>query len=185
MSDNELSDLNRLYRIALNEIKNGDNQELNPEFYTTLSQFIGKLKTEEYSGIEEKIKNKLVKITSMLTEQILKIRLEKAITSKDITKISLVDEEKFVIDSSDEMQERNDMVLSSTLNGKTKVLESISTNNKIKPISVRFLQDVEEFVGADSEKYGSFKQEDIATIPNKNAQELITKKFAVKIHLDK
>ena len=40
-------------------------------------------------------------------------------------------------------------------------------------------------MGADSEKYGSFKPEDIATIPNENAQELITKNLAVKIHIDK
>ena len=114
----------------------------------------------------------------------MKTRLEKAI-SGNVQKTGLIDEEKFVIDSNDEMQERNEMILSSTLNGKTKVLESISKNNKIKPVSIRFLKDVEEFVGADSEKYGSFKPEDIATIPNENAQELITKKLAVKIHLEK
>ena len=54
-----------------------------------------------------------------------------------------------------------------------------------RPISVRFLKDVEGFLGADSEKYRSFKPEDIATIPNENAQELITKNLAVKIHIDK
>ena len=113
----------------------------------------------------------------------MKFRLEKAATG--ISKTGLIDEEKFVIELSDEMEERNEMILSSTLNGKTKVLESISKKNKIKPISVRFLKDVEGFLGADSEKYGSFKPEDIATIPNENAQELITKNLAVKIHIDK
>ena len=115
----------------------------------------------------------------------MKLRLEKAIASSGVKKVGLIDEEKFVIESSNEMEERNEMVLSSTLNGKTKVLESISKNNKIKPISVRFLKDVEEFMGADSERYGSFNPEDIATIPNENAQELIIKKLAVKIHPEK
>ena len=67
MSNAENYDLNALYRIALNEIENNDVQQLNPEFYTTLSQFIGKLKTEEYSGSEAKIKNNLVEKTSLLT----------------------------------------------------------------------------------------------------------------------
>ena len=184
MSDTEIFDLSAIYRIALSEIENGDIQKINPEFYIALSQFIGKLKSEEYSGVEAKIKNEIVEKTSTLTQLIMKIRLEKAI-SGNVQKTGLIDEEKFVIDSNDEMQERNEMILSSTLNGKPKVLESISKNNKIKPVSIRFLKDVEEFVGADSEKYGSFKPEDIATIPNENAQELITKKLAVKIHLEK
>jgi|TARA_B110000014_G_scaffold163279_1_gene115225 DNA replication factor GINS len=183
ISDAEVFDLNNLYRIALNEIENDEIQQINLEFYTVLSQSIGKLKTEEYSGIEAKIKTKLVEMTSLLTELILKIRLEKA-TTTDITKASLIDEEKFVIDSSDEMEERNEMILFSTLNGKTKVLESISQKHKTKPVSIRFLKDVEEIVAADSEKYGPFKSEDIATIPNKDAQELITKNLAVKVQLD-
>ena len=182
ISDAEVFDLNNLYRIALNEIENDEIQQINLEFYTVLSQSIGKLKTEEYSGIEAKIKTKLVEMTSLLTELILKIRLEKATT--DITKASLIDEEKFVIDSSDEMEERNEIILYSTLNGKTKVLESISQKHKTKPVSIRFLKDVEEIVAADSEKYGPFKSEDIATIPNKDAQELITKNLAVKVQLD-
>jgi len=184
MANVEIYDLNRLYRITLNEIENNEIQEIDSQFYTTISQFIGKLKTEEYSGIEEKIKKRLVEKTSALTGLLMKARLEKA-EIPDISKMGLIDEERFVIESNDEMQERGDMILSSALNGKTKVLESISKNNKVKPISVRFLEDVNEFVGADSETYGSFQREDIATIPNENAQELITKKLAVKIHLEK
>ena len=183
MSDTEIPDLGKLYRMALSEIENSEIQQINSEFYKTLSQFIGKLRTEEYSGIEAKIKDDLVEKTSLLTQLIMKFRLEKAATV--ISKTGLIDEEKFVIELSDEMEERNEMILSSTLNGKTKVLESISKKNKIRPISVRFLKDVEGFLGADSEKYGSFKPEDIATIPNENAQELITKNLAVKIHIDK
>ena len=185
MSITEIPDLNILYRITITELENNDIQKIDSEFYTILSQFLGKLKNEEYSGVEDKIKSGLVEKTSLLTELIMKLRLEKAIASSGVKKVGLIDEEKFVIESSNEMEERNEMVLSSTLNGKTKVLESISKNNKIKPISVRFLKDVEEFIGADSERYGSFNPEDIATIPNENAQELIIKKLAVKIHPEK
>ena len=60
-------------------------------------------------------------------------------------------------------------ILSATINGKSKFLESLAENHKIK-IVVRFLEDVDEIVGADLEKYGPFKVEDIATIPYENAQ---------------
>ena len=184
MSKNENYDLESLYRIALNEIENNDVQQINPEFYTILSQFIGKLKAAEYSGLEAKLKNNLVEKMSLLTALIMKFRLEKTSINTKTDKVNLIDEERFVLDSSDEMEERNEMILSSTLNGKTKVLESISQKHKTKSVSIRFLKDVEEIVAADSEKYGPFKSEDIATIPNKDAQELITKNLAVKIHLD-
>ena len=46
---------------------------------------------------------------------------------------------------------------------------------------IRFLSEVDEIVGADLEKYGPFKAEDIATIPYENAQALIAKKIATKV----
>ena len=173
MTDDQVSDITMLYRTAINEFQNNEIQELNLEFYRILSKFIGK------------IKNEIFEKTSILVELIMKIRLEKAITNKKSDKKNLLDEEKFIIDSSNEMIERNEMILSGILGGKTKVLESISQNYKTKPISVRFLKDVEQITGADSETYGPFKLEDIATIPNENAQELIIKNLAVKIHIDK
>ena len=69
-----------------------------------------------------------------------------------------------------------------TRNGKAKLLESIVQNNKTKLIAVRFLEEVEEMSGADAKKYGPFKPEDIATLPYENAQNLISKNIAVKIH---
>ena len=79
MSSNELPDLNLLYRLTLKEIQNNDIQHLNPDFYKTLSHFLGKLKTEEYDGLEAKAKTKLVNLTSSLTSLLLNIRLENVI----------------------------------------------------------------------------------------------------------
>ena len=59
MTDDQVSDITMLYRTAINEFQNNEIQELNLEFYRILSKFIGKIKTEEYSGIEAKIKNKI------------------------------------------------------------------------------------------------------------------------------
>jgi DNA replication factor GINS len=76
------------------------------------------------------------------------------------------------------------MILSATLNGRTKLLESVSKKHKTKPVSVRFLKDFDQFVGADYTKYGPYKAEEIATIPNENAQALIAKNITVKISVD-
>ncbi len=46
------------------------------------------------------------------------------------------------------------------------------------------LKNADEILCVDSEKYGPFKEEDIATLPNENAQELISNKIATKIRLE-
>ena len=96
----------------------------------------------------------------------------------------LTDEEKFVIDSNDEMNERKDMIISGIINGKSKFLETTSTKHKTKPIAVRFVKEFDEIVGVDLEKYGPFKPEDIATIPNENAQALISNGIALKVRIE-
>ncbi|KFM15828.1 hypothetical protein SCCGRSA3_02528 [Marine Group I thaumarchaeote SCGC RSA3] len=119
-----------------------------------------------------------------LTSLLINVRLEKISKSKDLEISFLLDEEKFILDSQEEQKDRKEMILSATINGKSKFLESLSQNHKTKRIAVRFLQEVDEIVGADLEKYGPFKTEDIATIPYENAQALIAKNAATKVRLE-
>ena len=183
MSSNESPDLNLLYTLALEEVQNTEIQRLKPDFYGTLSQFLGKLKTEEYDGIEKKTKNTLVDLFSSLISIIINSRLEK-IFSGSFNRNNLLDEEKFIMDSNQEVNERKDLILHSVINGKSKLVESISNDYKTKPIVIRFLKNTDEILCVDSEKYGPFKEEDIATLPNANAQELISDKIAVKIRIE-
>ena len=82
------------------------------------------------------------------------------------------------------MNERKDLIIHSIINGKSKLVESISNDYKTKPTIIRFLKNADEILCVDSEKYGPFKEEDIATLPNDNAQELISNKIATKIRLE-
>ena len=183
MSSNEFPDLNLLYTLALAEVQNTEIQQLKPNFYGTLSQFLGKLKIEEYDGIEKKTKNRLVDLFSSLTSLLINSRLEK-ISTGNFNRNNLLDEEKFIIDSNQEMNERKDLIIHSIINGKSKLVESISNDYKTKPTIIRFLKNADEILCVDSEKYGPFKEEDIATLPNENAQELISNKIATKIRLE-
>ena len=183
MSSNEFPDLNLLYTLSLTEVQNTEIQQLKPNFYGTLSQFLGKLKIEEYDGIEKKTKNTLVNLFSSLTSLLINSRLEK-ISSGNFNRNNLLDEEKFIIDSNQEMNERKDLIIHSIINGKSKLVESISNDYKTKPTIIRFLKNADEILCVDSEKYGPFKEEDIATLPNENAQELISNKIATKIRLE-
>ena len=184
MSSIESLDLKNLHVIVMQEFQTGEPQELGTDFFRNLSNLIGKLKTEEYDGIEKKTKNQIISTATNLTELLINRRLEKIFTSSKISYRILTDEEKFIVDSNDEMNERKNMILSGILNGKSKFLEITSTKHKIKPVTVRFVKEFDEIVGVDLEKYGPFKPEDIATIPNENAQALISNGIALKIRIE-
>ena len=168
----------------MQEFQTDSPQELSTDFFRNLSNFIGKLKNEEYDGIEKKTKNQIISTATNLTELLINRRLEKIFTSSKISYRILTDEEKFIVDSNDEMNERKNMILSGIINGKSKFLEITSTKHKIKPVTVRFVKEFDEIVGVDLEKYGPFKPEDVATIPNENAQALISNGIALKIRIE-
>ena len=181
MSELNEIDINSLHHIVLRETENDSILEIDPNFYRNLSDFIGNLRKQEFDGVESKIKDALIEMATELTSLLIHIRLDKISKSPDLEISHLLDEEKFILDSQEEQKERIEMILSATINGKSKFLESLAQNHKAKKIVIRFLKEVDEIVGADLEKYGPFKTEDIATIPYENAQALITKNAATKV----
>ena len=184
MSSIESLDLKNLHIIVMQEFQTDSPQELGTDFFRNLSTFIGKLKNEEYDGIEKKTKNQIISTATNLTELLINRRLEKIFTSSKISYRILTDEEKFIVDSNNEMNDRKNMIISGIINGKSKFLETISTKHKTKHVTVRFVKEFDEIVGVDLEKYGPFKPEDIATIPNENAQALISNGIVLKIRME-
>jgi len=181
MSETNQIDLNKLHHIVLRETENDTIQEIDPDFYRILSDFIGDLKKQEFDGVESKIKEAIIDTSTELTSLLINIRLDKISKLEDMNFKNLLDGEKFILDAQEEQRERTEMILSAIINGKSKFLESISQNHKTKTVVIRFLQEVDEIIGADLEKYGPFKTEDIATIPYENAQALIAKNIATKV----
>ena len=184
MSSIQSLDLKNLHVIVMQEFLTDDPQELSTDFFRNLSTFIGKLKNEEYDGIEKKTKNQIISIATNLTELLMNKRLAKIANMSMISYSTLTDEEKFIIDSNDEMNERKNIIISGIINGKSKFLETTTTKHKTKPVTVRFVKEFDEIVGVDLEKYGPFKSEDIATIPNENAQALISNGIVLKIRME-
>ena len=181
MSESNQIDMNSLHNTVLRETENDSLLEIKPNFYQNLSDFIGNLRKQEFDDVENKIKDTMIEMVTELTSLLIHIRLEKISNSNDFDISYLLDEEKFILDSQEEQNERTEMILSATINGKSKFLELLAENHKIKKVVIRFLSEVDEIVGADLEKYGPFKAEDIATIPYENAQALIAKNIATKV----
>ena len=183
MSENQI-DINSLHHLVQRESESDTLMELNPNFYQNLSDYFGNLKKQEFDGVENKIKDKLIELSNELTIILINIRLAKISSTNSQDHSNMLDEEKFIFDSQEEKLERIEMIISSTINGKSKFLENLTENHKTKKIVIRFLSDVDELVGSDLERYGPFKSEDIATIPYENAQALISKNVATKIRIE-
>jgi len=118
-----------LQTSILQESENEAIQKLDPNFYESLSKYIGDLKNEEREGAEDKIKNSLLSMVTNIASLLLKLRLEKAISTGS-DQSTLLDEEKYILNSQKEMEERKDIILSGILSGKTKLLESTTKNQK-------------------------------------------------------
>ncbi|MCH2403135.1 MAG: DNA replication complex GINS family protein [Candidatus Nitrosopelagicus sp.] len=116
-------DANLLYTVLKNEFEDNSIQKIDSNFYQKTAEFIGNLKNQEYDGVEAKIKNAMVEMATEMASLFLKIRLEKAVLD-DSDKSSLLAEEKYILDSQKEMEERKETILSRILNGKSKLLES-------------------------------------------------------------
>lgn len=134
MSESNPIDINSLHNIVLRETENDSLLEIKPNFYRNLSDFIGNLKKQEFEGVENKIKETMIEMATELTSLLLHIRLEKISNSNDYDVGYLLDEEKFIIDSQDEQNERIEMILSATINGKSKFLESLVKIIKLKKL---------------------------------------------------
>jgi len=176
--------INYLYGIVLREIESDSLQEVNPDLYRQISEFIGKLKKQEFDGVETKIQNASISLIIELTSLLLSARITKIISLENLNLANLLDEEKFILDGEEEKRDRSELVLSAIINGKSKLLESISQKHKTKTLVVRFIKEMDQIVGVDLEKYGPFKIEDIATIPYENAQALIAQNIAIKLRLE-
>ncbi|HLA22666.1 MAG TPA: hypothetical protein VJZ17_04420, partial [Nitrosopumilaceae archaeon] len=106
MSEIKKIDVSSVYSILQREIENDSVQEIDPQFYSNIAELLGKLKNQGYDGIESKIKDSLVQMISDMTSLLLKIRIEKTIRSEDLDYTNLLDEERYILDSEDELRQR-------------------------------------------------------------------------------
>ncbi len=183
MADTKIT-INSIYMTLQREAENDSIQELPRNYYQSASTVLGTMAKEKYDGIEGILNTRFFTIASELAALLLHIRLEKVLNDPNTDKINLLDVEKFILDSNTDMNAKKNMIITGVLHGKFKLLESIATAQKTKPMLIRFLQDSEQIIGADMAKYGPFKAEDVASVPYDNAQAFIGQKIASKVIID-
>ena len=116
MSQQNEININYLHRLALQELENDAIQEINSDLYNSISKLLKNLKNDKHDGIEGKINQATIAMITDVTSTLLKLRLEKA-TLGNSKKPILLDEEKYILDSRAEMEERRETILSGILKG--------------------------------------------------------------------
>ena len=183
-----------VYNLLLTEIQIPTLQSISLDTYQNIATLLGNIKGQGYEGIEAKIRDRMVEMISKSAQLLLECRHQKlkeyqheilspssAATVVDYSK--LTDEEKYILDGEKESDKRRNAVLAATINGRPKVMESMSAKIRAKQIVIRFIKSMEQFVGVDMTKYGPFQEEDVAVLPFENARSFIEKGIAIEIHI--
>jgi DNA replication factor GINS len=188
--------LKDLYDILLKEIQTTLLQSVPMDTYQNIATLLGTLKSQRYEGIELTVRDRMIDIISISAKLLLDTRHHKILeeweqssqnlsapstTISGIDYSKLTDEEKYILDEEKEADKRKFAILAATLNGRPKVLESISGRVHSRQIVVRFIRPMDQFIGTNMTKYGPFQEEDVAVLPFENARSLIENGKALEV----
>ena len=192
--------IKELYSLLLKEVQMPTLQSIPLDTYKRIAATLENLKEEEYDGLNAHIRDRIVNMMSICVNILLDIRhlklVEQHITREvqngktsesgwailpaaDYSK--LTDEEKYILDAEREFNIRKKAVLAATLQGRPKVLESISSRILLKQTVVRFVRPMEQFIGVNMTRYGPYQEEDVAMLPFENARSLMENGIAVQL----
>jgi DNA replication factor GINS len=174
--------LKDVYKMLRKEIETPTLQAIELDTFQKIAEALGSLKGQGYEGMEAKVRDKIIEMLATSSRLLIEARQAKLCSGEEPLDYSkLTDEEKYILDGKRESNGRVDKVISATVKGRPKVLESISARIRSKQIAVRFLKPIEAFVGIDMNKYGPYQQEDVASLPFENARSIIDSGGAIEV----
>jgi len=177
----EMLDTKVLYEYLSREASNGSLQELDPMIYRRIAEMLNALKGYGYEGLDAKVRDALASMLSDIARLMLRIRLEKVRNSDAIDYSKLTEEELYIALAERELRLRYNLLLSSVLNGRSKVIEAIAKKAASTLVLVRFIKQVDAFIGKDDARYGPFEAEDVAMIPFRDAIDLVREGKAIEL----
>ena len=176
--------LKEVFKLLKKEIEVPSLQAIEPDTFQKIAASLGNLKGQGYEGIEARVRDRMTELLAGAARLLIETRQTKIRGDEPLDYSRLTDEEKYMLDGKRESEGRMAEVVTATVKGRPKVLESISARMRSKQIVVRFLKPTEAFVGVDMSKYGPFQLEDVASLPFENARSIIEGGAAVEVHVE-
>jgi DNA replication initiation complex subunit (GINS family) len=172
---------NELFKVWKKEEDNVELQSLSQDFYVTINRYLNdlreKIEKEQDAVKIELIKeeyNYAVKILSKLVNVRLKKIMKNVIEGKKVPLELLAEEER-------EAFSLLNKVVDLIVEFKEKLFKGKIEEEKKKAVVVRLLQELPEIVGEDLKVYGPFENEDVAVLPEENAEALVKRGAAERI----
>lgn len=179
----------KLFEAWRREASTVEVQPLPRDFYRRLTTFIRGLREEaklaDRSSLQGRLILKLVDRTVKLTESLCFTRLVKilgCLAKERLDWDRLTDEEKTIFSGAERIITEFNRMVGCVVEGRPLQIEKRrEVESKLK--LVRLLTDTPSFIGVDLRVYGPFKREDIASIPEENANILVEQGVASKLEV--
>lgn len=186
--DSDYFNLEDIYKLLKKEAETPSLQAIDLDTFQKIAASLSNLKGHSYEDVEEsKIRDRMLDLIANSARLLIETRQHKIhrhAGNEPLDYSKLTDEEKYILDGERESGKRVSEVMAATINGRAKVLESISARVRARQIVVRFLKPMEQFIGVDMGKYGPFQPEDVATLPFENARSMIEHDMAVEVRIE-
>jgi DNA replication initiation complex subunit (GINS family) len=176
-------DVNVLSEILRKEKMSPDLQAVEKDFYSLLKEYCDEA-SRKHSGHSKELEN-IKKIANDIYEtrekKIVLNALYYARSGEDIETENLsIEEEEMLRRIIKILSVQRSDVLEKIISGKAQgkaVMQEVSYE-AVPTVTIRILKELPPIVGVDGKTYGSFKVEDIVTLPEPNAEVFISQGFA-------
>lgn len=177
---------NELYKAWKSEVESVELENLQPDFYSRIADYVKSLKEEGRMLDKKTVKAKLLKVemqnVKRMINELVKTRykkiVEKLAQDEELHLEVLTAEERKLYSGVLPLAETYPRLIEGILHGN--LPRKGASETKRKRAVLRFLKDVPAIVGSDMKTYGPFQAEDVATLPIGNAKILIKRGLAEK-----
>ncbi len=181
--DLDYDELMRIYRLEKNSPKHVEVEET---FFEDLRKFFGKERQLYLQSLRDLTGSRATNFSNLkkIVEQIFSLREKKmlnkalvACRTGELENGQLAAEEKETLKQLLVILQKHQKILDEIIQGESKKQQA----KEKKAVSIKLLQNVPAFVGADMKEYGPFQKENIVSLPPKIASLLTGRKFAENV----
>jgi DNA replication factor GINS len=165
------------------EFHNNELQPLRPGFFKELSSYIKRLREAQRNLDAKSLKailmeDEILRLGQLLTQFLDRRRDKLWLQASPVQSTTLENTEKLAHQAISEILRDYDKMKQDLLQGQ-EPSHSRSKNGEL--ILIRFAKDVPSIIGVDLKAHGPFHKEDVASLPQENAESLIRQGAAVEI----
>jgi DNA replication initiation complex subunit (GINS family) len=165
--------------------------------YVKLANYAQKLRATTGAGNEDapgRLAKKQLWLIEVMTRRLLQMRLAKA--KKEASTMhnggqplphsskGLLPEEQYIDDTLNQLAKKEERFVRAVVDGQSSFFTLVQRRETQRMTTVRVSKRVGEIIGADLKRYGPFEVNDVARLPEGNAQVMVASKQAVPVSGD-